>query len=188
MVLRRKEMAVQVSIGQHNAPLCHMLATRAGTSLSSSKTAPTIMASGCSAAELNATKNWSGVLQLTESCLTIISKSLCQQWTSKSILVMETIVTSARNVAAALIKRWLWDMRGVTRVTSTCTTVGWLRFAKLWYLGLLKLRNRILIDIKHALERMSFRGWPAWPGSRSCWRRSLRVLGQQHDGKAAQTR
>ena len=74
MVLRRKEMAVQVSIGQHNAPLCHTLATRAGTSLSSSKTAPTIMASGCSAAELNATKKWSGVLQLTESCPTIINK------------------------------------------------------------------------------------------------------------------
>ena len=79
MVLRRKEMAVQVSIGQHNAPHYYMLATRAGTSLSLSKTAPTIMASGCSAAELNATNNWSGVLQLTESCFTIISKSMCQQ-------------------------------------------------------------------------------------------------------------
>ena len=77
--LAKKRNGVQVPIGQHNAPLCHMLATRAGTSLSSSKTAPTIMASGCSAAELNATNNWSGVLQLTESCFTIISKSMCQQ-------------------------------------------------------------------------------------------------------------
>ena len=77
--LAKKKMAVQVSIGQHNAPLCHVLATPAGTSPGYSKTAPTIMASGCSAAELNATKKWSGVLQLTESCLTIISKSLCQQ-------------------------------------------------------------------------------------------------------------
>ena len=165
-----------------------MLATRAGTSPSLSKTAPTIMASGCSAAELNATNNWSGVLQLTESCFTIISKSMCQQWTSKSTLVMETIVNSARNVAAALLKWWSSYMQSVPRVSSSCTTINELSFAKLWYIWILKLWIRMLIAITLALERTSFRDLSAWPVSRSCWRRSLGLLNQQHDGKAAQTR
>ena len=46
-------MAVQVSIDRHNAPLCHVLATTAGTSAGYSKTASTIIASECSAAQLS---------------------------------------------------------------------------------------------------------------------------------------
>ena len=165
-----------------------MLATRAGTSPSLSKTAPTIMGSGCFAAELNATNNWSGVLQLTESCFTIISKSMCQQWTSKSILVLETIVTSARNVAAALLKWWSCYMQSVSRVSSSCITIGELSSANFWYIWLLKFRIRILLDLTVALERVFFRDLSAWSVSRSCWWRSLGLLNQQHDGKAAQTR
>ena len=165
-----------------------MLATRAGTSPSLSKTAPTIMASGCSAAELNATNNWSGVLQLTESCFTIISKSMCQQWSCKSTLVMETIVNSVCNVAAPLLKWWSSYMQSVPRVSSSCTTINELSFAKLWYIRILKLWIRMLNAITLAFERTSFRDLSAWPVSRSCWRRSLGLLNQQHDGKAAQTR
>ena len=61
--LAKKKMAVQVSIGQHNAPLCHMLATPAGTSPIIRR--PLLQSWPVDALLLNSTlkKKWSGVLQ-----------------------------------------------------------------------------------------------------------------------------